>query len=157
MEVATTYPERIDRAVLVSPAGGPNNRPLGRALRQMAVDGTREPLGMVPIATRDYLRFGVPRSLALFGAMTRYPTLERLHNLSMPTLLIAGTRDPLVNHGRVHVLSGLPHIQVVRTPGAHALNFSRPGPVADLIEAFLDDQPLEPVAARHGAEVVAVT
>jgi pimeloyl-ACP methyl ester carboxylesterase len=156
IEVASSFPDRIDRAVLVSPAGGPNNRPIGRALRQMAMDGTREPPSMLPIATRDYLRFGVPRTLALFGAMTRYPTLERLPSLSMPTLVIAGSRDPLVNHDRVHVLSDLPHVQAVRIPGAHALNFSRAQPVADLIEAFLDDEPLAPVAARHGGEVMAI-
>ena len=57
LEFATTFPDRIKRAVLVSPAGGPNNRPLGRALRQMAMDGPREPLSMLPIAVRDYLRF----------------------------------------------------------------------------------------------------
>ena len=38
IEVASTFPERIDRVVLVSPAGGPNNQPLARAIRQMAFD-----------------------------------------------------------------------------------------------------------------------
>ena len=45
---------------------------------------------MLPIATRDYLRFGALRSLSLFRAMTRYPTLERLYNLIVPTLVIVG-------------------------------------------------------------------
>ena len=96
VELATTFPERIERAVLVSPAGGPNNQPLGRALRQMAMDGLREPPSMLPIAVRDYLRFGVLQSLSLFKAMTQYPTLDRLPNLSVPTLVIAGESDPLV-------------------------------------------------------------
>ena len=43
----------------------------------MAMDGYREPVSMLPIAVRDYLRFGVLSSLSLFKAMTRYPTLER--------------------------------------------------------------------------------
>ena len=73
------------------PSGGPD-----------VADVMREPPGMWPIASRDYLRFGVPRSLALFAAMTRYPTLERLSDLVMPTLVIAGTRDPFVRHDRVH-------------------------------------------------------
>ncbi len=140
--MASTFPDRIDRAVLVSPAGGPNNQPLARALRQMAMDGVREPPSMLPIAARDYLRFGVPRTISLFLAMTRYPTLERLQDLTVPTLVVAGTRDPLVNHERVHVLSVLPHVQAVRIPGAHALNYSRPQVLADLIEAFLDDESL---------------
>ena len=73
VEVATTFPDRIERAVLVSPAGGPNNRPLGRVIKQMLADGLREPPSMLPIAVRDYLRFGVLQGLSLFKAMTRYP------------------------------------------------------------------------------------
>jgi pimeloyl-ACP methyl ester carboxylesterase len=142
VELATSFPERIERAVLVSPAGGPNNQPLARAVRQMAVDGIREPPSMVPIAVRDYLRFGVLQSLSLFKAMTRYPTLERLSNLTMPALVIAGVRDPLVRIDRAFVLSAIPHVTAVKVPGAHALNFSAPELIAELIEAFVSDQPL---------------
>jgi pimeloyl-ACP methyl ester carboxylesterase len=148
VEVATTFPDRIDRAVLVSPAGGPNNQPLGRALRQMALDGTREPMGLLPIAVRDYLRFGVLQGFALFKAMMRYPTLERLPNLVAPTLVIAGKRDPLVSLERVHVLAVLPHVDVVVVPGAHALNFSRPDLIADLVHAHMTGAAL---TSSHGA------
>jgi pimeloyl-ACP methyl ester carboxylesterase len=142
IEVATAYPDRIERAVLVSPAGGPNNRPLARVLRQMLLDSVREPPSMVPIAVRDYLRFGVLQGLALFKAMTRYPTLERLPNLVVPTLVIAGERDPLVRLDRAHVFAGLPHVDVVKVPGAHALNFSAPELIAELIEAHSTGSPL---------------
>jgi pimeloyl-ACP methyl ester carboxylesterase len=142
VELATTFPERIERAVLVSPAGGPNNQPLARALRQMAMDGLREPPSMLPIAVRDYLRFGVLQSLSLFKAMTQYPTLERLPNLTVPTLVIAGESDPLVKIERKNVLSVLPHVDVVEVPGAHALNYSAPELIAELIEAHLAGEPL---------------
>jgi pimeloyl-ACP methyl ester carboxylesterase len=141
-EVATRYPERIERAVLVSPAGGPMNQPLSRAIGQMALDGPREPLGMVPIAVRDYLRFGVLQGLRLFKSMTRYHTLESVRHLDMPTLLVAGARDPLVHVGRVTVFAGLPHVSAVRVPGAHALNFSAPELIAALVEAHADGTPL---------------
>jgi pimeloyl-ACP methyl ester carboxylesterase len=155
VEVASSFPDRLERAVLVSPAGGVNNQPLRRAVRQMAMDGLREPPSMLPIATRDYLRFGVLQSLSLFKAMTRYPTLERLPHLRVPTLVVAGSRDPLVRQDRIHVLSALPHVQAVRISGAHALNYSRPRVVADLITAFLDDTSLVAAAALHpGAEVL---
>ena len=142
VELASTFPERIQRAVLVSPAGGPNNRPLARAIRQMAMDGLREPTAMLPIAVRDYLRFGAMQSLSLFRAMTHYPTLERLHNLAVPTLVITGARDPLVSIDRVSVLAVMPHVDAVKVPGAHALNFSAPELIAELIEAHLADAPL---------------
>jgi pimeloyl-ACP methyl ester carboxylesterase len=157
IEVATTFPDRIERAVLVSPAGGPNNQPLGRALWQMAADGLREPVSMVPIAVRDYLRFGVYRGWSLFKAMTRYPTLERVRNLLVPTLVIAGNRDPLVRIDRAFVFAGLPYIDVVQVPGAHALNYSSPELIAALIEAHLAGQPLEsPTGPTRGVETVEV-
>ena len=155
IEVATTFPDRIERAVLVSPAGGPNNQPLGRALWQMAADSLREPVSMLPIAVRDYLRFGVYRGWSLFRAMTRYPTLERVRNLLVPTLVIAGERDPLVRIDRAHVFAGLPYIDAVQVPGAHALNYSSPALIAALIEAHLAGQPLETLKGR-GVEAVEI-
>lgn len=142
LEVARAFPDRIDHAVLVSPAGGPNNQPMGRALRQMAVDGLREPLGLLPIAVRDYLRFGVLRGVSLFAAMTRYPTLDSIQHLVVPTLVVAGDRDPLVRIDRAHIFSGLPHVDAVKVHGAHALNFSRPDLMASLIDAHLSGRTL---------------
>lgn len=142
VEVASRFPDRIERAVLVSPAGGPNNIPLQRAIGQMILDAPREPLSMVPIAVRDYLRFGVLQGWRLFQAMTQYPTLERVANLVMPTLVIAGDRDPLVRGDRVGVFAGLPHVDVVQVSGAHALNYSDPELIAGLIDAHLHGQPL---------------
>jgi pimeloyl-ACP methyl ester carboxylesterase len=157
VEVATTFPDRIERAVMVSPAGGPNNRPLGRVIGQMLLDGVREPPSMLPIAVHDYLRFGVLQSLSLFKAMTRYPTLERLPNLIVPTLVIAGERDPLVRIERVHVLAVLPHVDAVKVPGAHALNHSSPELIAELVEAHAAGEPLStPTGSRRVVEVLAV-
>ena len=149
IEVATAFPERVERAVLVSPAGGPNNQPLGKAIGQMAMDGLREPPSMLPIATRDYLRFGALRSLSLFAAMTRYPTLERLPLLVVPTLVIAGLRDPLVRIANAPRLAVVPHIDAVTVPGAHALNYSDPQLIAELIEAHIAGEPLATETGRR--------
>jgi pimeloyl-ACP methyl ester carboxylesterase len=138
IEIASSFPDRIERAVLVSPAGGVTNQPMSRAIRQMISDAPREPLGLLPIAVRDYLRFGLIQSWGLFKAMTAYPTLDRLRHLIMPTLVIAGLRDPLVNIERAHVFSGLPHVDVVAVSGAHALNFSHPDLIAGLVDAFME-------------------
>lgn len=141
VEVASSYPDRIERAVLVSPAGGPNNQPMTRAIRQMMFDAPREPIGLLPIAVGDYLRFGLLQGWDLFKSMTAYPTLEQLRNLVVPTLVIAGLRDPLVKIERVHVFSGLPHLDAVAVTGAHALNFSNPELIAGLIDAFMEGRP----------------
>ena len=41
-----------------------------------------------------------------------------------------------------HVLSAIPNITAVKVPGAHALNFSAPELVAELIAAHISEQPL---------------
>jgi len=143
IELANRYPDRVARTVLVSPAGGPNNQPLPRALGQMALDAPREPMSMVPVAVRDYLRFGIRQSLTLFAAMTRYDTIGSLAALTMPTLVIVGERDPLIRRERIGMLVGaLPNIAAVSVSGAHALNFSRPTVIAALVEAHVDGRPL---------------
>ena len=161
VEVASQFPERVEGVVLVSPAGGPNNQPLALALRQMATDAPREPLGLLPIAVRDYLRFGFVRGWALFGAMTRYPVLDRLAGVTAPTLVIAGVRDPLVRVDRAHVFHDLAHVTAVQVTGAHALNFSHPQLIAHLIAGHVEGRPpaappgspdtVEPVAIRPPA------
>jgi pimeloyl-ACP methyl ester carboxylesterase len=115
----------------------------------MAMDGFREPPSMLPIASRDYARFGVLRSLSLFRAMTRYPTLERLHHLVAPTLVIAGLRDLLVKIANAPRLAVLPHVDVVTIPGAHALNYSHPELIAELIEAHVAGEPLATKTGRR--------
>jgi len=157
IEVATSFPDRIDRAVLVSPGGGPNNQPLARAMRQMALDGLREPPSIIPIAARDYLRFGVLRSLSLFAAMTRYPTLERLPHLVAPTLVVAGRSDPLVRIANAPRLAVLPHVDIVTVPGAHALNFSSPELVSELVDAHMRGNPLVPDDRSSVVEQITVT
>jgi len=154
IEVASAFPDRIERAVLVSPAGGPNNQPMTRAIRQMMFDAPREPIGLLPIAVGDYLHFGLIQGWELFKSMTAYPTLDRLHNLQMPTLVIAGMRDPLLKMERVTVFSGLPHVDVVSVTGAHALNFSHPETIAGLIDAFMQGSPYFAPAGSSDSVVV---
>jgi pimeloyl-ACP methyl ester carboxylesterase len=80
VELAATHPDRVESAVLVSPAGGPMNQPLVRALGQMALGSYREPPSMVPIAVTDYLRFGpqLPRARPL-GARADRRAGGRVH------------------------------------------------------------------------------
>ena len=145
-EFAHLYPERLERAVLVAPAGGLHNQPLGRALKQLARDGIREPLGLMQVAVPDYLRFGVPSTLRMFRALTRYPALDRLLQLHIPTLVVLGSADPLMPAPpRVKEVAGQIDnsvLLVVIHGAAHAINFSHPGELANVIRQFMSDQPI---------------
>ena len=147
IECAHRYPERIDRAVLVSPAGGLFNQPLRRAIQQLSVDAPREPVRMARVAVPDYVRFGVPSTMRMFRALTQYPSLERLLELHIPTLVVLGQRDPLLPHAhRIDEIASQTdsHVLVVLLEGAaHAINFSHPGQLAHVIRLFMDDLPIE--------------
>jgi len=145
-EFAHHYPDRLDRAVLVSPAGGVFNQPLRRAIGQLSKDGVREPPSLLRVAAPDYLRFGVPSTIQMFRALTQYPTLDRLLELRIPTLVVMGRRDPLLpgparieeaaSQSDSHVLA------VAMENAAHAINFSHPDELAHVIRLFMDDLPI---------------
>ncbi len=147
IEFAHRYPERIDRAVLVSPAGGVYNQPLRRAIGQLTRDATREPTKMASVAVPDYLRFGVPSTMRMFRSLTQYPSLQRLLEMRIPTLVVLGERDPLLPHAhRIDEVASQTdsHVLVVLLEGAaHAINFSHPDQLAHVIRLFMDDQPIE--------------
>jgi len=147
IEFAHHYPERIERAVLVSPAGGIFNQPLRRAIGQLSRDAPLEPWRMARVAVPDYIRFGIPSTTRLFRALTQYPSLQRLLELRIPTLVVLGQRDPLLPHAhRIDEVASQTdsHVLVVLLEGAaHAINFSHPGQLAHVIRLFMDDRPIE--------------
>jgi pimeloyl-ACP methyl ester carboxylesterase len=145
-EFAHLYPGRIERAVLVAPAGGLVNQPLSRAIRQLSVDGMREPRRLMSVAVPDYLRFGVPSTWRLFQALTQFPSLDRLLALDIPTLAVLGQRDPLMAKAeRVREVASRTQnsvLVVVIEGAAHAINFSHPGELAHVIRQFMADEPI---------------
>ncbi len=145
-EFAHRYPERLERAVLVAPAGGLHNQPLHRAVRQLARDGVREPVRLMPVAVPDYLRYGVPSTVRMFQALTRYPALDRLLALRVPTLVVVGSADPLMPDPRriQQIAAQIDNevLLVVIHGAAHAINFSHPGELASVIRQFMADVPI---------------
>jgi len=143
-EFAHRYPDRTERAILVSPAGGRHNRPLGRGLLQLARDGLREPRALARIAVPDYVRFGLVNSLQAFHRMTRYPTVERLKHVPVPFLAVIGTRDPLISDSQIESVFRSPaDMDLVRhVDAAHAINFSHPESLARIVDAYLSGEPL---------------
>ncbi|MBN0039804.1 alpha/beta hydrolase [Cellulosimicrobium cellulans] len=157
LEVAHAAPERVAGVVLASPAGGVHNQPFSRALTQLARDAGRESPRMARIAVPDYARFGPVNALHLFAELVRFPSLERVIRVPVPTLAVVGTRDPLMPPPRrVHEVGSLApaHVTIAAIDGAaHAMNFSHPGELAHVIECWLDgreitDDPDQPGVSR---------
>jgi pimeloyl-ACP methyl ester carboxylesterase len=151
---AQRHPDRIERAIMVSPAGGIHNRPLLRAIGQLALDAPREPVSMATVAVPDYLHFGVVDALRLFIAMTRFPALEALLGLDVPLLAVLGARDPLLppwSRIRQVVRQLPPETRVaVLKDAAHAINYSHPAELAAIVRQFMADEPITGPEPRTG-------
>ena len=150
---ANRHPARLERAVLVSPAGGAHSQPLLRAIAQLTVDATREPPSMARVAVPDYMSFGLIGSVKLFLEMTRFSALEALLHMTMPILAVLGARDPLLPPAhRVRQVQDQigPNVAVaVIRDAAHAINFSHPLELSGLIRDFVNDRP---ALTSEGAE-----
>jgi pimeloyl-ACP methyl ester carboxylesterase len=138
--------DKVERAVLVSMAGGLHNQPLVRAIGQMARDGLEEPPRMLTVAAPDYLRFGPLRALRLFVKMTQFPAFERFVAMPVPVMAVIGSEDPLRPPWRriTSVLSQVPPgVTLVLFQGAaHAINFTHPRELAHVIRQYVADQPI---------------
>lgn len=143
---AYRYPDRVERAVLVSPAGGIYNQPLQRAIGQIARDGLREPTKLLPVVVPDYLRFGLGSTVGLFRTLTQFPSLDRILALRIPTLAVMGQRDPLMpgptRLAEIAAQTENPVLMVIIDEAAHAINFTHPDELANVIRLFMADQPI---------------
>lgn len=151
-ELIFESPEKVERAVMVGLAGGRQNRPLPRALGQMALDGLREPPGLLTVAAPDYLRFGALRAMRLFAAMTAYPAYERFVAIPVPTMIVIGSEDPLrPSWPRIRRALGEvpPQVRIVLFQGAaHAINFTHPRELAHAIRQYVAGEPIRMDAAN---------
>jgi pimeloyl-ACP methyl ester carboxylesterase len=150
--VARRHSERIDHAVLVSPAGGPHNMPFAKGAAQLLLDGLREPPSMLRAAIPDYIRFGPLNAVTLLQALVQYPTLDRFLTMDTPTLAVLGSRDPLQpSRARVEEIAKecADWLSVAVIRGApHAVNYGHADELAVLVRAFLERDGFDADAVR---------
>lgn len=96
VDFATRYPDRLDRAVLVSLTVDPQARRVATQVRRLLLDALHEPAGMYWIAVTDYLRAGLGKVLQTLRKALADPVEEKLPHLACPVLVIRGGRDPIV-------------------------------------------------------------
>jgi 2-succinyl-6-hydroxy-2,4-cyclohexadiene-1-carboxylate synthase len=163
LHLALVLPHLVRRLVLVSATAG-IAEDAERAARREAddalaasieVDGVEsfierwlaQPLfaGLEPRASDREERLrntadGLAASLRMAGTGTQDPLWTRLHELTMPVLVLAGERDTkFVDIGQ-QLAAGIPRATFATVPGAgHAAHLEQPGVVASMIADFLRD------------------
>ena len=141
--LAVERPERVGRLVLIAPSVVSPRRSAPReAGRLLPFLGSLAP-GFLPILVTDSLRTGPARWLRSAHELRRAPA-PRLDAVRAPTLLIWGTRDPLVPPSNGPLLqSQIPGSRLLKVRGArHVPMYERPAECNEAIRRFLGgDEP----------------
>lgn len=138
IDLAARYPAATGPLILCAPTGIPDNPSLTGQVARWALDIPRERPALWPLATAAYLR-AAPGMPALAADQRRHRTGPLLPHVQAPTLILTGTRDPIIRAWTVDVLCrDLPDARSARLErGTHALTDHCPQEVADLVAAFL--------------------
>jgi len=141
VRAALKHPERVRALVLVAPVGVPLARSLTQNLAPLVRTVVAAPRALVPLLVRDAIRMGpfalVRGAATAVGADVR----EELSSLHIPTLLVWGSRDPLVPPGLAEEWHrALPDARLAVLEGvAHAPMLERPHELARALLDFLDE------------------
>ena len=138
VDMAAHAPDVVGPAVLVGPTADPAATTAVRHLGRLLADVPRERPALLPLLARDYLTCGPRRFVATARALLDDPVEDKLAHLTGPAVVVRGTRDPIAPHAwAARVAAGLPDARLAEVPGAgHALNFSAPRALADIVLAL---------------------
>jgi 2-succinyl-6-hydroxy-2,4-cyclohexadiene-1-carboxylate synthase len=160
LHLALAQPDRVRRLVLVSTTAGlegEEERAQRRAADDDLADGlegagieafarswaaqplfAEQPPEIAAAAHRDRLRNSAPGLAASLrgmgtGAMT--PVWDRLHELTMPAVVVVGERDAKFRALGERLVDALPDAELRVAPGAgHAVHLEAPETIADALE-----------------------
>jgi pimeloyl-ACP methyl ester carboxylesterase len=141
-DMALRYPSLVARAVLVGPTTDRHGRHVLEQLRRLLAAGPYEAPGLLGVQLRDTWAAGLRETLAT----ARYAIDDRMEiklaALPMPVLVVSGEHDSLapprwaaelaglLPQGQLHILAG----------GGHALNYSVPDQLLEIVAPFLNQQ-----------------
>jgi pimeloyl-ACP methyl ester carboxylesterase len=137
--LAERHPERLARAVLVSPTMDPSAPSPRRQIARLLRDVPRERWPLPLIASRDYLEAGAYRGRRTLRAALQDHLADHYRQIRVPGLVVRGERDPIVSAPWAEEVARLlPEGRLVTVPGApHAVNFSAPDALARIVRPFV--------------------
>lgn len=131
---ALRYPERVDRLIL----NGANLFPAGvkAAVQLPIVLGYRA----ASLSVKRSLK--AKHKAELLGLMVKEPNIqpEELYGLTVPTLVIAGTRDMIKEAHTRLIARSLPNARLVLLPGDHFIANKEPAAFNQAVKNFLQEK-----------------
>lgn len=140
VEFAVRHGEGVECLVLQGPTADPGARTVRQLLwlqlRNSRHDATSR---MIRIALGDFLTAGPRRLLGTLRHLVGHRMEDRLPRVEAPTLVLRGTRDPLVPRAWAKEAADLlPHGRLVELRGsAHIANFHAPRQIARVVRTFV--------------------
>lgn len=132
-------PDLAGRLVLLGPTIDRLGRRYDEQLRRWRREASTQSWALRRLLARDYVRAGLGRAVATFRHAMADAIEDKLPFLTAPTLVVRGTRDPIVTpRWAREVADLLPDGRLVELPGAtHAINHEMPLATQRVIDHFL--------------------
>jgi pimeloyl-ACP methyl ester carboxylesterase len=148
LELAARHPSLAGPLVLVAPTVDQERRSWRQQAGRLLLDMVLERRGLRRVLLVDSLRAGPRRFVRTFDSALGHDVLALLPAVAVPVLVVRGRRDPIVpRRWAEEVVERLPHARLVELGGPHALNWSRPEELADVVRGVLLDRAGEALAA----------
>jgi 2-hydroxy-6-oxonona-2,4-dienedioate hydrolase len=146
-DFAARYPGRVEALILTGPTFDPRRSLLSHVLGLLAdipLENPRLWLAHLP----DYVLAGPRRAVRTLQQAWGDPLEGRLPHITAPTLVIRGSRDPIVSRRWVSEMAELlPRGRALEIEGGpHVVNYSYPDELVALIESFLHELALSEAA-----------
>jgi pimeloyl-ACP methyl ester carboxylesterase len=142
-ELGVRHPALMTRAVLQGPTMDPKARTVTRQLLRWILNSPLEPVpawtSLGSVVRQDYRDAGVSRVIATFRHALHDRIEDKLPRLAVPTLIVRGSRDPIVPQRWAEDAARLlPRGRLVVVPdAAHTMTFTSPDALADVVRAFI--------------------
>lgn len=141
-QFALRYPQRLERAILVAPTMDRKARTAHQEIGRWLLNAPFEPKSLFPVVTLDYLQIGFRRFVRTFRFALQDHIEEHLPHISVPTLVVRGSRDTVVpQRWAEEVTALLPRGKlVVIEKAAHDVNYNSPRQLAEAVRQFMQEE-----------------
>ncbi|GAC1519683.1 MAG: hypothetical protein NVS2B16_26190 [Chloroflexota bacterium] len=138
-ELAVRHADLPSALILLGPTVDPTAQNLWQQAVRLALDAPHERLSLWALELEDLVRMGLPRAAETVRIMVGDRIEDKLPKITVPTLVMRGSRDPiapqrwgeeasrLLPYGTLAVIAGAPH----------AANFSTPELVTEAAVPFI--------------------
>lgn len=139
-DFALRYPARLTRAILLGPTMDPRARTARQQIWRLLIDSTREPPAQPFVVIASYLRAGPLRTWRTLQHALRDPIEDKLPRMAVPTIVMRGSRDPIVPQEWAEEATRLlPRGRLVIVRGAaHTINYGAPEALLRVVRPFLE-------------------